>query len=554
MRRLFLLLLLTLNLIISPLVFAQEVVIVDKITNQQAEELNLEIPDEVPPGFHTITIEILDENGAITEKNIEFCKDITGVVDWENNCPNLVIEEPAETIEKSAPAYDPMSDKEGTKSLHIAAFAILYALTSLSREGSNFKKDSEEKEKEAEQEDIQSVSAGKIKVLQVAPGRGDLAKDWNRPLTTFTDNFFAKLAGFFNSRFPLISRTIIDGNSIRAIFGGVAILLPITGIALGATASISVEFQALPPSWILISAIMVIATIDAFAGLTAGATFFILALATGNIASRPEFLTALGLLLLFFVPALLASAFRPFRRLVKDRDENWERLTDYLIGTLLSYWVITKMVGALAGLARLELPITTYAEEIALIGGFFVGLRFFIEDYVSQNYPKRLEQLHLEIKNQSGIYLFQSILWKTLFFVMLAAPFAGSLLNLFLGTLIFLIPLLTAISLEARLPKIGFPFPTGIFKTVIMIFVMAFLSNWIEGLFSTTESFLKWSFVVMALPGFVLHYLKAISRPSNKSWRTTQSGRFIYRFGGIAIFITMAAVVQGSDITAWLFN
>lgn len=555
MKRLFLLsIVLTINLIISPLVFAQEVIIVDKITNQQAEELNIEIPAEVPPGFHTVKIEVLDKTGAVSEKNIEFCKDTTGVVDWENNCPNLDYKDPAESTEKIVSAYNPMSDKEATKGLHIAAFAILYALTSLNREGNRFKKVSQEKKKETEQENIQSVAAGKMKVLQVEPGRGDLARDWSRPLTIFTDNLFAQLADLFNSRFPLISRTIIDGNSIRAIFGGPAIFLPIIGIALGAIASISVEFQALPPSWILVSAIVIIATLDAFAGLAAGTTFFILALITGNINSRPEFLTALGLLILFFIPVLLASTFRPFRRLVNDRDEDWERLTDYLIATLLSFWVIAKMVGALAGLARLELPITSYAELIALIGGFFVGVRLFIEDYVSQHYPRRLEQLHLKINDQSGLFLFQSILWKGLFFVFLAAPFAGSMLNLFLGTLIFLIPLLTAITLESRLPKIRLPFPSGTLKIVVMIFIMALVSNWIESRFSSTESYLKWNFVLMALPGFVFHYVKAFSKPSNQSWRTTRGGRLIYRLGGIATFIIMAAVVEGTDITAWLFN
>jgi hypothetical protein len=87
-----------------------------------------------------------------------------------------------------------------------------------------------------------------------------------------------------------------------------------------------------------------------------------------------------------------------------------------------------------------------------------------------------------------------------------------------------------------------------------MIFVMALVSQWIEGLFTDTETFLKWSFVVMALPGFLLHYLDAITDTPDRSWRSTKNGRMIYRLGGVIVFILMVLVVQGVDIAAWLVD
>jgi hypothetical protein len=85
-----------------------------------------------------------------------------------------------------------------------------------------------------------------------------------------------------------------------------------------------------------------------------------------------------------------------------------------------------------------------------------------------------------------------------------------------------------------------------------MIFVMALVSNWIEGLFDDPATFLKWSFVVMALPGFFLHYLDAITDTPDRSWRTTKEGRVLYRVGGAVVFILMVLVVQGVDISGWL--
>ena len=86
----------------------------------------------------------------------------------------------------------------------------------------------------------------------------------------------------------------------------------------------------------------------------------------------------------------------------------------------------------------------------------------------------------------------------------------------------------------------------------VMVFVMALAANLIEGAFSSPEAFLKWSFVVMALPGFILHYLDAISDEPETDWKTTENGRKLYRAGGVVIFILMVLVVMGIDIASWL--
>jgi small-conductance mechanosensitive channel len=134
----------------------------------------------------------------------------------------------------------------------------------------------------------------------------------------------------------------------------------------------------------------------------------------------------------------------------------------------------------------------------------------------------------------------------------MASPFVGSLLNLVLGTILFALPQVTSLSLEDNLPKKKIYLPKGVLKTVVMIFVMALAANLIEGAFSSPEAFLKWSFVVMALPGFFLHYLDAISDEPENDWKTTENGRKIYRVGGVVIFTLMVLVVMGVDIASWL--
>jgi len=554
MRKILLLAIILLNFLVLPSSVAVEKnVVIDRLTQSEAEDLDIEIPDSVPPGFHSITIEVYDDNGTVSEKEIEFCKDEKGVVQWDNKCPNLNLDEipaavdpePVKAIKIGLQPYDPLSDPETTKGLHLAGFAALAALTSI-------KRNEKQNEEDQDQESLQSVSSGALKLLKNEPGKGDLSKTWDNRLTDNTDFAFISLAHRFNRFSPLLTRTIQDGNTVRAMIGSWAALLMPIGLILGIIAVINTGGQSLPPVWTIVALIMAVAIFDAFAGFVAGFVFFLAALVTGNITNRPELLTTIGVMVLFFAPALLASAFRPFRRLIRSQDDMWERITDYALGTLLTFWVITKMVAAMNGLARLELPITDYGTELALIAAGLLLIRVALEDVAVEQYPMRLRALHVEIRKPSQAQKVRSLVFKIFVFFIMAAPFVGSTLNLVLGTLLFAIPQITSLSLEDNLPKKKLYLPKGVLKTVVMIFVMALASNMIEGAFSSPEAFLKWSFVVMALPGFILHYLDAITDAPESDWKTTEKGRIIYRVGGVIVFILMVLVVRGVDIASWL--
>ena len=548
MRKLVLVALLLLNFSILPFSFADPVII-DRITQSEAEELDLTIPDEVPPGFHSLEIEVYDDAGTVSKKEIPFCKNLDGEIRWDNICPDVLEAERIEEIDAiKDPAeltpYSPLSDKEKTRDLQLAALAALAALGATKKE---------EKEQEAEeQEDVQGVNAGDLKILRHEPGRGDLSGTWDNRLTEHSDMVFVGLSNWANKFSPLLLRTIQDGNTLRAIFGSWTLALIPIALGLGLSSSIDVSGNALPPAIGIIIAIMAIAIFDAFAGFLAGFVFLLATLLTGNLTTRPELLTTLGVMVLFFAPALLASSFRPFRRSINNADDFWERLTDLALGTLLSYWVITKMVGAMSGLARLELPITNHAEQLGIIAAALLVMRFLLEEVTSRLYPVRLEILHVEASERTIHQKVISLEFKIFFFVMLARPFVGFNLQLLLGTLIFAIPAITGLALEDKLRKKKLYLPKGALKTIVLIFVMALVSKAIENSFSSPESFLKWNFVVLALPGLALHYLDAITDSPGPDWRMNPFGRFVYRLGGIAVFVLMFLMVQGVDLAGWI--
>ena len=548
MRKLLLLAIIVINFSVLPS-FGADTVIIDRITQSEAEELNLTIPETVKPGFHSIEIEVYDNGGTVIKKEIPFCKNLEGESHWDNICPDVLEAQNAAALDlvktpEGLKPYSPLSDPEKTKDLQVAALAALAALGAA--------KKSDDKKDEDSQEEIESVEAGELELLKNEPGWGDLSGTWDNRFTEAVDFAFIRASNWANRFSPLLSRTIQDGNSLRAAFGSWTVMLLPVALGLGLSASIDVSGTALPPAVGIVMAIMAIAIFDAFAGFIAGSVFFISTLLTGHLSSRPEILTTFGVMVFFFAPALLASSFRPLRRKIESKDDFWERLTDLALGTVLTYWVITKMVGAMNGLARLELPISHYGTKLGLFAGLLLVLRFTLEEAVSRLYPVRLEILHVEIKEPDIYQKIISLEFKIFFFVMLARPFVGYNLQLLLGAILFAIPTITGFALEDGLPKKKLYLPKGAFKTIVMIFVMAFVSKTIEGAFAHPETFLKWNFVVMALPGLVLHYIDAMTDSPGQEWRKTQGGRILYRVGGVLVFILIVQMVRGADLAGWL--
>ena len=88
MRKVLLLVLLFLNLSVLPS-WSADNVIIDRMSASEAEDLDIQIPNDVPPGFHSVEIEVYDESGTLSTQEIVFCKNLTGEVHWDNKCPDV---------------------------------------------------------------------------------------------------------------------------------------------------------------------------------------------------------------------------------------------------------------------------------------------------------------------------------------------------------------------------------------------------------------------------------------------------------------------------------
>ena len=561
-KKIFLALILITQISVLPS-WGAETVLIDRITQSEAEDLDIQIPPETPSGFHQIQIEVSDDSGVVSSKTILFCKNLLGEIKWDNNCPDVV-----EAAQGFMKPYDPLDYPEETQSTQVAAFALLAALSagkaaggkgsdnsrdgSTEQEGEQSRDDYEESE---ESEDLASVGAGGLALIKRKGGWGDRSKTWRIKRTDSVDLGWKHFAESISSFSPLAARTFGDGSYLRAMVGSLSTLLYPVALGLGIYALIDSNRQALPPATWVVIAIALLGTIDAAAGLLASATFVIGVAVSGNIFSREEVLTVAGLSIIFFAPALLASAIRPIRRLISGADDRWERITDYALVGLLSFWSLEKIVVALNGLSGLKLPISADARQIALIVAIAITLRVIMEDLATYAYPVRLAKVSPDYKDPSTFQQVISLEFKTFLFVSLAIPFVGFNIQLALGTFFFLLPSILGLTVGDRYPKlpvIGRILPKGALKIVAMVFIGSIFANWVEGLFENPEDFIPWSFALLAIPGLFLKFAGDLSQKPKNDWRRTDFGRTVYRVGGIVIYILIVQMVRGVDLAAWI--
>jgi len=561
MKRLALFLVVALNFIAFP-AWAEGEVILDRLTKEQAEELNIVIPNKTPPGFHSITIEVYDDNGVIKDKEIPFCKGLRGQINWDNKCPDVVALASFEQLMKikvreDLPPYAPAQEPEKSSDLQIGALAALAALAGAKKNERSENESEVDAQSENQQEELTSIESGKL--LQVArdPGWGDRSSTWLMRFTPWSDSFFTSLALLTNKFSPLVARTSVDGSYLRAIFGGYSLSLYPLGALLGVKALIDTRGQALAPVLITILFIVALAVLDAFAGFVAASIFFVGTLIAGNVFSRSEALTVLGLMAIFFAPALLASAIRPLRRLVHDSDELWERITDYALTILLTGWIVEKMINALNGLAGVQLAVTYQARTIAIVSACLIALRIIGEDVATYLYPVRLESVTVDLPAPSTRQQITSGIIKTFFFVLLATPYVGFNPQLILAGIIFVIPMIAGLTFADKLPRsIVFDRlnPKGTLKFVLLAFVGTLLGAMLQENFADPTEFLKWCFVIVAIPGFLLSIISWFAESPAKDWKTSRFGRLVYRLVGVGVLLIVLQIVRGADLTSWLLQ
>jgi hypothetical protein len=371
-----------------------------------------------------------------------------------------------------------------------------------------------------------------------AGGVGDRSRSWRWPGTARLDSLMRALPVKLAPFSLVLARIAVDGAAVRAILGAVAILLPAAGVVLGAAALHSTGANAAPPGVALLVAITVLGVFDALAGFMALTVFVAGVAIAGHLASAAEVRTMLGLAVVWFAVPLIAGSTRPLRRPAAKTVAEWRMwVGDLTIASLIGAWAINKMLAAMPAMAGRPLPISGYADEVALIVVGACALRVVVEAAAARWYPARLAEVQPPaVPTPVAAQRITAAVTRTSLLLFIASAFLGVHWQLWVGGVLFLLPPLLSV-FKGRFPNSALLhrlLPSGIVKLVIMLVIGVGIASMVTHTVEHSTQPALNAFVLLAVPGVVISLLELFGRegPSKRDgWGSWLLGAAILATG-----------------------
>lgn len=445
-------------------------------------------------------------------------------------------------VEYQSESYTPLTDVQTVTVLSITLFTLLAAW------GVQDEPVRRDQEFNDDQTTYDGVDGGDI-------GRATAAsRDFRRGLisSTYLDHLRSVWVITTNRVSPLLSRIISDGGYLQYSLGSLSLVFPLAGAILGALAFNDIQGVGIitTPSLSISLAIIILGSLDAAAGLAAVVVFGATALSSQAFNSAYDFRTFLGLAVLWITPSFIANATRSLRKSRKDSDP-WERLTDLVVGSMITGWAVRSLVLALDGFAHLRLPLTQHADLIGYVAVGVIAFRYLIEGHVNNKNPYYLAFLSPKhLNDQSSYYRLMNWFFKGLLYLFFVVSFLGTTWHIWAALAILMTPTVLKV-VKDKFPNSSALFqvlPVGIPAMVIMTLFGKFFSSYLDSLELDPATASRTIFILAALPGLTLGLLKMFGRqpkPGDVRWYRRPNSTAIYRIGGVALLACHAALTLG---------
>ena len=350
-----------------------------------------------------------------------------------------------------------------------------------------------------------------------ALSRGDRSRTWQLPGTEPLNKLAVTVPARVAPVSPLGARIVSDAGYLRAILGSASALFPMTGVVLALLAVRDVHGHAVPPQFWLAVALAALGVMDALSGIIAVAVFVVGVIALGGLASANDARTLLGLSSLWFAAPIIAGVARPLRRPpTTSVAEHVERLSDLVIASLVGAWAVEQIIQGLPGLSGLVLPITSRANEAAIVVLAALVLRMILETIAAHQYPLRLFRVHPPLPGSGTPQHVAATLATLAVFLFVALPYVGNCWQLYVGGAFFAIPLLLGLASERfpNLPRLYAVIPRGVLKAVVMLVIGTVFGAFVAGHLHSQngQEVIRESFVVLSLPGLAVSLLELFGR------------------------------------------
>jgi hypothetical protein len=390
---------------------------------------------------------------------------------------------------------DPLSTPNAVASFAVVAMSIVSSI------GALWSAPRSDDEEIGSISNVDLPSNQAIKAARI--GWGDKLRIWRSSFLTGQDLIIAHRIYRWASVSRLVTRLNIDGAYLRAIAGALTTYLKILSIGIGLYGGFSADSTIQISFWILL-ALTCIGVLDALSGaLGYFALILSLAIQETNI-DLPLIQYFAGMALLGFAPILAGSAFRGFRRdLSMGFEHFWNRIGDLVLTTFFIVWIYQNLLTGLSVLARSEIEIQSEERlmSIAIAGAFL--LRLLLEEIAARHYPLRLASDHtLDLPEQKIFFQTLAMIFRTTVFFLVSASFIGICWQLWVGTLIYLIPqLLGIIDFQFKAPKLLLAsLPNGLASLVTSLVVGFATAAGLNYLIGNNADFARTSFALSAIP------------------------------------------------------
>jgi len=259
----------------------------------------------------------------------------------------------------------------------------------------------------------------------------------------------------------------------------------------------------------------------------------------------------IGLFLLGTGPVFMATAFRTIRRKpVKTSADAWERATDYFVAPVFAAWSAMQIVHVLPALVGLNLELPEEAgPTIAIAAAVAMIIRIFMEGLVARLFPLRLAQnLPEKLAAVSTNQKLVSVALRAVLFAFVGSGFIGFNWYLLLGDIFFVTPTLLGIW-QSKFPNSTVLFqvlPAGLPNLAFGKYLNTLTLGALTLAVGASPDLATLAFVILPVPGMLLSIARLFARspkPGDVRWYLRPSLQWLYRVGGLAMFLYVLKVV-----------
>jgi len=228
----------------------------------------------------------------------------------------------------------------------------------------------------------------------------------------------------------ILNRFTGDGSWARAMFGTGGYNLWLLGIGLGVYSSMQMDYQAMPPDFMFVLAIVALGILDSGAGFLAWAAIAILAAINGNASGADEIRTLVGMFTLFATTLILGGT-RPLRRKYDNKRDNkkrfiFDRAADYIMPTIYIIMAASTVLKSINGLSGLEFFGADHIDKIKIVTIGAYWARMLLEDLADYAFPVRNKKVRpVETGEQIMFFQWIAMLVYAGMFMVVASPFFG---------------------------------------------------------------------------------------------------------------------------------